>query len=127
MDHPHIAKVLDAGATENGRPYVVMELVPGVPITKFCSENQLPLGARLRLFVHVCGAVQHAHNKGIIHRDLKPSNVLVSMQDGRPVPKVIDFGIAKATHATSSGDENPLRLTEKTLYTAWGALLGTPA
>jgi serine/threonine protein kinase len=96
MDHPHIARVLDAGATDTGRPYFVMELVRGIPITEFCDDNQLTPRERLELFVTVCQAVQHAHQKGIIHRDLKPSNVLVTLQDGSPVVKIIDFGIAKA-------------------------------
>ncbi len=97
MDHPNIAKVLDAGTTENGRPYFVMELVKGVPITRYCDERRLTPRERLELFIPVCQAVQHAHQKGIIHRDLKPSNVLVALYDGKPVPKVIDFGVAKAT------------------------------
>src|SRR5436190_4943108 len=97
MDHPNIAKVLDAGETEQGRPYFVMELVKGVPITQFCDERRLTPRERLELAIPVCQAVQHAHQKGIIHRDLKPSNVLVALYDDRPVPKVIDFGIAKAT------------------------------
>ena len=96
MDHPNIARVLDAGATDSGRPYFVMELVRGVPITDYCDQNNLPVHERLDLFVQVCHAVQHAHQKGIIHRDIKPSNVLVTLNDGRPVPKVIDFGVAKA-------------------------------
>ena len=96
MDHPNIAKVLDAGATETGRPYFVMELVRGVPITEYCDKNNLSTTERLELFLQVCHAVQHAHQKGIIHRDIKPSNVLVTHHDGKPVPKVIDFGIAKA-------------------------------
>ena len=96
MDHPNIAKVLDAGTTEAGRPYFVMELVKGVPITEYCDENRLTPRQRLELFVPVCQAIQHAHQKGIIHRDIKPSNVLVALYDGKPVPKVIDFGIAKA-------------------------------
>ncbi len=96
MDHPNIAKVLDAGTTESGRPYFVMELVKGIPVTQYCDENQLSPRQRLELFVPVCQAVQHAHQKGIIHRDIKPSNVLVSMEVGKPVPKVIDFGVAKA-------------------------------
>ena len=96
MDHPNIAKVLDAGTTDAGRPYFVMELVKGVPITKYCDEHHLTPRQRLELFVPVCQAVQHAHQKGIIHRDLKPSNVLVALYDGKPVPKVIDFGVAKA-------------------------------
>ena len=97
MDHPNIARVLDAGATESGRPYFVMELVKGIPITDYCDQNNLSTAERLELFIQVCHAIQHAHQKGIIHRDLKPSNVLVTLHDGEPVPKVIDFGIAKAT------------------------------
>ncbi len=116
MDHPNIAKVFDAGCTENGRPYFVMELVKGVDISKFCDENRLTTRARLGLFIQVCQAVQHAHQKGIIHRDLKPSNVLVAMYDDKPVPKVIDFGIAKATNQ---------QLTERTLFTEVGSILGT--
>jgi serine/threonine protein kinase/WD40 repeat protein/tetratricopeptide (TPR) repeat protein len=116
MDHPNIAKVLDAGATEDGRPYFVMELVKGVPITRYCDENRLPLKERLALFIAVCQAVQHAHQKGIIHRDLKPGNVLVARYDGKPAPKVIDFGIAKATGP---------KLTERTLFTEFGAVVGT--
>jgi WD40 repeat protein/serine/threonine protein kinase len=119
MDHTHIARVLDAGATDSGRPYFVMELVRGIPITAFCDQNQLPVRERLELFLAVCQAVQHAHQKGIIHRDLKPSNVLVTLQDdGTPLVKVIDFGIAKAL-----GQE---RLTEKTLCTGFAQMLGTP-
>ncbi len=117
MDHPNIAKVLDAGSTPEGRPYFVMELVKGMPLTKFCDEQRLTIRERLDLFVPVCQAIQHAHQKGIIHRDIKPSNVLVALYDGQPVPKVIDFGIAKATG---------LRLTERTLFTEFGALIGTP-
>ena len=116
MDHHNIARVLDAGTTESGRPYFVMELVHGVPITKFCDDNQLTPRERLELFVPVCQAIQHAHQKGIIHRDLKPSNVLVTLYDGKPVPKVIDFGVAKATEQ---------RLTERTLFTQFGAMVGT--
>jgi serine/threonine protein kinase/tetratricopeptide (TPR) repeat protein len=116
MDHPHIAKVLDAGATEAGRPFFVMELVKGVPITQYCDERRLTVRQRLGLFVPVCQAVQHAHGKGIIHRDLKPSNVLVAPYDGAPVPKVIDFGVAKAAGP---------RLTERTLYTGFGQVVGT--
>ena len=97
MDHPNIAKVFDAGATVAGRPYFVMELVKGVPITNYCDERRLTLRERLELAIPVCQAVQHAHQKGIIHRDLKPSNVLIALYDGRPVPKIIDFGVAKAT------------------------------
>jgi WD40 repeat protein/serine/threonine protein kinase len=118
MDHPHIAHVLDAGATDFGRPYFVMELIRGVPITQFCDDNQLTVRERLELFVTVCQAVQHAHQKGIIHRDLKPSNVLVTLLDDAPVVKVIDFGIAKAL-----GQE---RLTDKTLCTGFALMIGTP-
>lgn len=117
MDHPNIARVLDAGTTATGRPYFVMELVKGVPITKFCDDNKLSLRQRLELFMPVCHAIQHAHTKGIIHRDVKPSNVLVTLYDGRPVPKVIDFGVAKALHQ---------RLTERTMFTQFGAIIGTP-
>ena len=119
MDHPHIARVLDAGATGSGRPYFVMELVRGARITDFCREHKLSIRDRLELFIQVCSAVQHAHQKGIIHRDLKPSNLLVTTIDGVPVPKVIDFGIAKAT-----GD---LQLTDKTIYTQFQQFIGTPA
>ena len=101
MDHPNIARVLDAGTTDSGRPYFVMELVKGVPITEYCDEHRLTPRERLELFVPVCQAVQHAHQKGIIHRDIKPSNVLVALYDGKPVPKVIDFGVAKATDAAA--------------------------
>jgi hypothetical protein len=118
MDHPSIAKVLDAGATETGRPYFVMELVSGVSITEYCDKNNLSTKDRLALFLEVCHAVQHAHQKGIIHRDLKPSNVMVTHHDGKPVPKVIDFGIAKATNQ---------KLTEKTLFTRYAHIIGTPA
>ncbi|HVG94157.1 MAG TPA: protein kinase [Planctomycetota bacterium] len=117
MDHENIARVLDAGATDSGRPYFVMELVHGVPITEFCDTNRLPPAARLALFVQVCRAVQHAHTKGVIHRDLKPTNVLVTLREGVPVPKVIDFGIAKATGP---------RLTERTLFTGFAQMIGTP-
>jgi serine/threonine protein kinase/tetratricopeptide (TPR) repeat protein len=116
MDHQNIARVLDAGATASGRPYFVMELVHGVPITTYCDANQLTPRQRLELFVPVCQAIQHAHQKGIIHRDIKPSNVLVTMYDDKPVPKVIDFGVAKAIEQ---------RLTEKTVYTQFGTLVGT--
>ncbi len=118
MDHPNIARVFDGGETDDGRPYVVMELVRGVPITSYCDEHRLPPKARLQLFVTVCQAVQHAHQKGIIHRDLKPSNIIVSLHDGVPMAKIIDFGIAKATEA---------RLTDKTLFTRFHAFIGTPA
>jgi len=118
MDHPNIAKVLDAGATETGRPYFVMELVRGVRITDYCDQNQLPTQERLDLFMQVCHAVQHAHQKGIIHRDLKPSNILVTLHDGAPAPKVIDFGIAKATQPP---------LTDKTRVTSFQQFVGTPA
>jgi len=117
MDHPNIAKVLDAGATDTGRPFFVMELCTGRPITEYCDSNQLPIAKRLQLFVQVCQAIQHAHQKALIHRDIKPSNVLVATQDGQPYAKVIDFGIAKAT-----GD----KLTERTLQTEAIRLLGTP-
>ncbi len=117
MDHPNIAKVLDAGATAAGRPYFVMELVKGIPFTEYCDKNNLSTRERLALFIPVCNAIQHAHNKGIIHRDIKPNNVLVTLHDGRPVPKVIDFGIAKATHQ---------RLTEKTVFTEFRQFIGTP-
>jgi serine/threonine protein kinase len=100
MDHPNIAKVLDAGTTETGRPFFVMELVRGIRITDYCDQNQLSTKERLDLFIKVCQAIQHAHQKGIIHRDIKPSNILVTLHDGVPVPKVIDFGIAKATEQT---------------------------
>ena len=116
MDHRHIAKVLDAGATDTGRPYFVMELVRGVPITEYCDRNQLTPKERLELFIPVCNAIQHAHQKGIIHRDIKPSNVLVTLYDGKPVAKVIDFGVAKATD---------LRLTERTMFTQFGQVIGT--
>jgi serine/threonine protein kinase/WD40 repeat protein len=119
MDHPNIAKVHDAGATESGRPYFVMELVKGVPITEFCDKNHAPLEARLKLFIDVCHAIQHAHHKGIIHRDIKPSNVMVTLHNGGvPMVKVIDFGVAKATAQ---------KLTERTLFTAYGQMIGSPA
>jgi len=117
MDHPNIAKVFDAGATEQGRPYFVMEYVKGVPITEHCDTHRLTTKQRLELFIHVCEGVQHAHQKAVIHRDLKPSNVLVAIQDGEAVPKIIDFGVAKATAQ---------RLTEKTMFTAMGVIVGTP-
>jgi serine/threonine protein kinase/tetratricopeptide (TPR) repeat protein len=116
MDHPNIARVLDAGQTGSGRPYFVMELVKGVPITRYCDEHRLTPRQRLELVLPVCQAVQHAHQKGIIHRDLKPSNVLIALYDGRPVPKVIDFGVAKATGP---------KLTEQTLFTQFGQVVGT--
>ncbi|HZZ81482.1 MAG TPA: protein kinase [Gemmataceae bacterium] len=116
MDHPNIARVFDAGTTDAGRPYFVMELVKGVPLTKYCDEHRLTPRQRLELFVPVCHAIQHAHQKGIIHRDIKPSNVLVALYDGKPVPKVIDFGVAKATGQ---------QLTEHTLVTGFGAVVGT--
>jgi serine/threonine protein kinase len=119
MDHPNIAKVLDAGATETGRPYFVMELVRGIKITDYCDQNNLSTEERLLLFIQVCQAIQHAHQKGIIHRDIKPSNILVTLRDGIPVPKVIDFGIAKAT--------TEQRLTDRTLFTAFQQFIGTPA
>jgi tetratricopeptide (TPR) repeat protein len=116
MDHPHIAKVLDGGTTAPGRPFFVMELVKGVPLTRYCDEHRLTPKLRLELFIPVCQAIQHAHQKGIIHRDIKPSNVLVALYDGKPVPKVIDFGVAKAAG---------LQLTERTLITGFGAVVGT--
>jgi serine/threonine protein kinase len=117
MDHPNIAKVFDGGATDSGRPYFVMELVQGIPLTEYCDQNCLIVRQRLELFAKVCQAVQHAHSKGVIHRDLKPSHVPVTSYDGVPVPKIIDFGIAKATHG---------QLTERTLVTGFGLMIGTP-
>ncbi|HEY0946180.1 MAG TPA: serine/threonine-protein kinase [Opitutaceae bacterium] len=118
MDHPNIARVFDAGSTDRGSPYFVMELVAGVRITTYCDEHRLDLTQRLDLFIQICHAIQHAHQKGIIHGDIKPSNILVSHQDGAPMPKVIDFGISRATEA---------RLTDRTLFTAYTQLIGTPA
>ncbi len=117
MDHPHIAKVLDAGQTPAGRPYFAMDLVKGLPITEYCDRARLAPRVRLALFLDVCRAVQHAHQKGIIHRDIKPSNVLVALQDGAPVVKVIDFGIAKALGQ---------QLTDKTIVTGFAQMIGTP-
>jgi tetratricopeptide (TPR) repeat protein len=118
MDHPNIAKVFDGGATDTGRPYFVMEYIRGVPILEYCDTEKLDTKARLELFISVCHALQHAHHKGIIHRDIKPSNVLITLHDGKPVPKVIDFGIAKATNT---------ELTQKTLFTQHRQMIGTPA
>jgi len=118
MDHPNIAKIFDAGATAQGRPYFVMEYVTGIPITEYCDKHKMTLRQRLELFVHVCEGVQHAHQKAIIHRDLKPTNILVGEVDGKPVPRIIDFGLAKATS---------LALTAETLFTRAGAIMGTPA
>ena len=118
VDHPHIARVFDAGTIEgHGRPYFVMELIDGPPITRYCDDQRLSIEQRLQLFIPVCQAIQHAHQKGIIHRDLKPSNVLVTLYDGRPVPKVIDFGIAKAVTPD---------LSEGTPFTGHGQVVGTP-
>ncbi len=118
MDHPSIAKVLDAGSTETGRPFFVMELVCGIPITEYCDKNKLSARERLKLFIPVCHAIQHAHQKGVIHRDVKPSNVMVTLNpDGSGHPMVIDFGVAKATHQ---------KLTEKTLFTTYAQMIGTP-
>ncbi len=116
MDHPNIARVIDAGATASGRPFFAMDLVKGLPITEYCDTQHLSIGPRLELMAEVCRAVQHAHQKGLIHRDLKPSNVLVAEYDGKPVPKIIDFGVAKATSQ---------RLTEKTMFTEFGQIVGT--
>jgi serine/threonine protein kinase len=117
LDHPGVAKVFDAGSTDTGRPYFVMELVKGLPLTEYCAKHKLPLRDRLRLFVQMCDAVQHAHQRGIIHRDLKPTNVLIAAPEGRPIPKVIDFGVAKATAS---------RLSERAVFTEQGKLIGTP-
>lgn len=120
MEHPNIAHAYDAGATQSGRPYFVMELVEGIKITEYCDRHSLPTAARLKLFVQVCDAIQHAHQKGVVHRDIKPSNILVATgPDGKPVPKVIDFGIAKSTVGH--------QLTDKTIFTACDMLIGTPA
>ncbi len=118
MDHPNIARVLDGGVTDIGRPFFVMELVQGVPITEFCDKNQLSVEERVKLFIPVCQAIQSAHQKGIIHRDLKPTNILVTLNAGAPHPMVIDFGVAKATSQ---------KLTEKTLFTNYATMIGTPA
>ena len=117
MDHPNIAKVFDAGTTQSGGPYFVMELVSGIPITEYCDRKRLNTRERLELFVATCQAIHHAHQKGVIHRDVKPSNVLVTELDGTPLPKVIDFGVAKATNQ---------RLTERTIYTRHQTMIGTP-
>src|SRR5213079_1800266 len=116
MDHVNIARVFDAGTTDVGRPFFVMELVKGVPITKYCDHEHLTPKERLELFMPVCQAIQHAHQKGIIHRDIKPSNVMITLYDGKAVPKVIDFGVAKATEQ---------KLTERTLFTQYGTMVGT--
>src|SRR5579864_4779130 len=118
MDHPHIAKVLDAGETPAGRPYFVMEYVQGLPITGYCDHHRLTIKERLRLFIEVCEGVQHAHQKAIMHRDLKPSNVLVQEVDGKPVPKIIDFGLAKAMGQ---------HVTDRTMFTEFGVMVGTPS
>lgn len=118
MDHPSIARVLDAGTADSVVPYFVMEYVRGIPITEYCDRHQLKTRQRLELFCDVCNAIHHAHQRGVIHRDIKPSNVLVELVDGKPLPKVIDFGVAKATHQ---------RLTERTLFTNIGVMVGTPA
>jgi serine/threonine protein kinase len=118
MDHPKIARVLDGGTTKTGRPYFVMELVQGVPITEFCDGNKPAATERIKLFIPICRAIQSAHQKGIVHRDIKPSNVLVTLHDGSAMPKVIDFGVAKATNQ---------KLTEKTLFTNVATMIGTPA
>ena len=117
MDHPNVARVFDAGSTETGRPYFVMEYVQGTSLLSYCDEHKLGLRERLEVFIVTCDAVEHAHRKGIIHRDIKDSNVLVMQVDGKPIPKVIDFGVAKAI-------EQPL--TERTLLTEQGQLIGTP-
>ena len=117
MDHPNIARIFDAGATAKGRPYFVMEYIEGVPLTQYCDARRMPIRQRLELFLAVCSAVQHAHQKRVIHRDLKPSNVLVMERDGVAIPKVIDFGIAKATDQWA---------VERTLLTEFGQMVGTP-
>src|SRR5262245_43483398 len=119
MDHPNIAKVHDGGTTPDGRPFFVMELVKGLPLTEYCDARRLSVRDRLDLFVQICSAVQHAHQKAVIHRDIKPSNILITEHDGKPVPKVIDFGLAKALNATTL-------LTDRTLHTAYGTVVGTP-
>jgi serine/threonine protein kinase len=119
MSHPNIARLLDAGTTDDGHPFFVMELVKGVPLTEYCDAHKLTVPDRLRLFAQICSAVHHAHQKGVIHRDLKPTNILVESHDGKPVPKVIDFGLAKATTG--------MQLTEHTLFTGFGSVMGTPA
>ena len=116
MDHPNIARVFDAGTTPTGQPFFVMELVNGLPLTRFCDEARLTTKERLELFVPICQAVQHAHQKGIVHRDLKPANILVTLIDGKPIPKVIDFGVAKATAG---------RLTDESMSTLFGSVIGT--
>src|SRR5215471_4794938 len=118
MDHPNIAKIFDAGTTESGRPYFIMELVRGIKITEYCDQHSLSTPQRLDVFIQVCNAIQHAHQKGIIHRDIKPSNILVTLHDDVAVPKVIDFGIAKATQQ---------ELTDKTVFTQFQQFIGTPA
>ena len=125
MDHPNIAKVLDAGATETGRPYFVMERVRGIPLTDYCDRHNLSTGERLDLFIQICKAIQHAHQKGIMHRDIKPSNILVALQDGVPVPKVIDFGIAKATAGQRLTDSDPrLHIPSSTSCTGSAPAIG---
>ena len=118
MDHPNVARVLDAGETADGSPFFVMELVQGDPITKYCDRLRLPPRERLELFIPICSAIQHAHQKGIIHRDIKPSNVLVHVVGGKPIPKVIDFGLAKAL-------QHQTKLTDKTIFTEFGQIVGT--
>lgn len=117
MDHPNIAKVIDGGSTANGRPYFVMELIRGAPLTKYCDQQKMPIRERLELFTTVCAAVQHAHLKGLIHRDLKPTNIMVTEVDGQPIPKVIDFGVAKATSQ---------QLSDESIYTQFSQMIGTP-